>query len=241
MVTKNYWVSGLFPSSNILVNRKHDVSETGSVSVLRWRGEKTPIQLGPLERANLQSSDWDSLFLRAPNEQHLKRKPDWPHQTVPLFLHSLSVAAEMLTQPLPRNGRIILVPLFWPSEVMSQYIRVEGSAIVQAVSRWLPTAAAWVQTRVWSSGICGGQSGVGAGFLRVLRFPLPIFIPPNSPSSKSSGEGTIGHSVVDVPSGPNLVSTPHYANIRVYQDYKQLWRRICAHRFIALRSSKKLL
>jgi hypothetical protein len=36
---------------------------------------------------------------------------------------------------------------------------------------------------VWSSGICGGQSGAGAGFLRVLRFPLP-FIPPNFPSSQ---------------------------------------------------------
>jgi hypothetical protein len=30
--------------------------------------------------------------------------------------------------------------------------------------------------------VCGGQSGIGAGFLRVLRFPLPI-IPPISPSS----------------------------------------------------------
>jgi hypothetical protein len=58
-----------------------------------------------------------------------------------------------------------------------------GRAIAQAVSRWLQTAAARVQTRVWSSGICGGQSGAGAGFLLVLRFPLPIFIPPNSPSS----------------------------------------------------------
>jgi hypothetical protein len=28
--------------------------------------------------------------------------------------------------------------------------------------------------------ICGGQNGTGAGFLRVLRFPLPILIPPNS-------------------------------------------------------------
>jgi hypothetical protein len=45
--TQNYWVFGLFPSSGILENRKHDVSETGSVSVLRWRGEKTPTQLGP--------------------------------------------------------------------------------------------------------------------------------------------------------------------------------------------------
>jgi hypothetical protein len=64
-----------------------------------------------------------------------------------------------------------------------------GRAIAEAVSRWVPTAAARVQSRVWSSGICGLQSG--AGFLRVLRFPLP-FIPSNSPSSQSPGTGTIG-------------------------------------------------
>jgi hypothetical protein len=66
-----------------------------------------------------------------------------------------------------------------------------GRAIAEAVSRWPPTAAARVQSKVWSSGICGGQSGAGAGFLRVLWFPLP-FIPPNSPSSQSAGAGTIG-------------------------------------------------
>jgi hypothetical protein len=44
-----------------------------------------------------------------------------------------------------------------------------------------------------ASGICGGQSVVGAGFLRVLRFPLPKpFNPPTSPSSQSPGAGTIG-------------------------------------------------
>jgi hypothetical protein len=58
-----------------------------------------------------------------------------------------------------------------------------GRAIAQALSRWLTIAAARDRSRVWSSGICGGQSGAGAGFLRVLRFPLPIFIPPNSPLS----------------------------------------------------------
>jgi hypothetical protein len=31
-----------------------------------------------------------------------------------------------------------------------------GRAIAEAVSRWFPTAAARVQSRVWSSGICGG-------------------------------------------------------------------------------------
>jgi hypothetical protein len=62
-----------------------------------------------------------------------------------------------------------------------------GRATAQAVSSWLPTAAA----QVWSSGICGGQSGAGAGFLQVLQFPLSSFIPPNSPSSQSLGAGTI--------------------------------------------------
>jgi hypothetical protein len=87
-----------------------------------------------------------------------------------------------------------------------------GRAIAQAVSRWLPTAAARVRARVLSNGICGGQSGTGAGFLQVLRFPLPIFIPPISPLSYSPGAGKIDHSVADVPSGPRLDSTPHYAN-----------------------------
>jgi hypothetical protein len=32
---QNCWVFGLFPSSGILETRKHDVSETSSVSVLR--------------------------------------------------------------------------------------------------------------------------------------------------------------------------------------------------------------
>jgi hypothetical protein len=56
-----------------------------------------------------------------------------------------------------------------------------GRAVAQAVSRWLPTAAARVRVRT-ACGVYGGQSGTGAGFLRVLRFPLSI-IPPNSPSS----------------------------------------------------------
>jgi hypothetical protein len=46
--TQNYWVFGLCQSSSILDARKHNVSETGSVSVLRWGGE-TPTLLGPLE------------------------------------------------------------------------------------------------------------------------------------------------------------------------------------------------
>jgi hypothetical protein len=50
---QNYWGFGLCPSSGILENRKQDVSETGSVSVVRGKGEKTPTQLNLLGRANL--------------------------------------------------------------------------------------------------------------------------------------------------------------------------------------------
>jgi hypothetical protein len=71
-------------------------------------------------------------------------------------------------------------------KVKLNLLTLKGCAIAQAVSRWLPTAAAQVRARVWSCGICGGQSGTGAGFLRVLRFPLPIFIPLISPQSPSS-------------------------------------------------------
>jgi hypothetical protein len=45
----------------------------------------------------------------------------------------------------------------------------------------LPTAAARVRARGSSCGIYGGQSGTRVGFLRVFRFPLPIFSPPNAP------------------------------------------------------------
>jgi hypothetical protein len=66
------------------------------------------------------------------------------------------------------------------------------AAVAQEVSRWLPTAAVWVSGRVRSSGICGGHIGAGAGFFRVLRFPLPIFILQNPPSSQSPGACTVG-------------------------------------------------
>jgi hypothetical protein len=49
-----------------------------------------------------------------------------------------------------------------------------GRVVAQAASRRLTTGMARVGTRVKSRGICGGQSGTGEGYLRVLRFPLPL-------------------------------------------------------------------
>jgi hypothetical protein len=51
--TQNYCDFGLCPSSGIPETREYNVSETGSVSVLRWGVGETPTLLGPLERANL--------------------------------------------------------------------------------------------------------------------------------------------------------------------------------------------
>jgi hypothetical protein len=61
-----------------------------------------------------------------------------------------------------------------------------GCAIAQAVSRQLPTGAVQVRAQVRSCGISGEQSGTGAGFPWVLRFPLPILIPLTVPCSSSS-------------------------------------------------------
>jgi hypothetical protein len=60
-----------------------------------------------------------------------------------------------------------------------------GRVIAQAVSRRLPTVVARVRAQVRSCGIYGGQGSTGAGFLRVLRLPLPILIPPTAPHSSS--------------------------------------------------------
>jgi hypothetical protein len=46
---------------------------------------------------------------------------------------------------------------------------------------------------------------MGQFFFQVFRFLLPILIPPTAPhSSLSSGAGTIGQLVADVPSGLSL-------------------------------------
>jgi hypothetical protein len=68
---------------------------------------------------------------------------------------------------------------------MSNSLPVAVRAIAQAVSRRLLTAAARVRSQVRSCGICGGQNGAGASFLRVLLFPLPILIPPTAPHSST--------------------------------------------------------
>jgi hypothetical protein len=86
--------------------------------------------------------------------------------------------------------------------IKKQYLMKKGGrATAQAVSRWLPIAAAQVQFQVRSCGICGRQSGTGAGFLRVLRFANPH----STDCSIIIIRGWYNRSTVaDVPSGLSL-------------------------------------
>jgi hypothetical protein len=82
----------------------------------------------------------------------------------PLFKKQLSVTK-------PRESNLVLSPISSPLQSNSHIqTKVHGRDVAQAR---LPTEAARVRTQVMSCGICGGQSGTGVGFLRVLRFPLP--------------------------------------------------------------------
>jgi hypothetical protein len=55
--------------------------------------------------------------------------------------------------------------------------------MAQAVRNRLHNAEARVRSQVKSCGICGGKCNHWEGVLRVLRFPLPIFITPSAPNS----------------------------------------------------------
>jgi hypothetical protein len=71
---------GPCPSSGILIFGKHNVSETGSISVFREGGEKSPTLLGPLERANLKSLDQQATFI--PHPPHLRMETDPVSETL---------------------------------------------------------------------------------------------------------------------------------------------------------------
>jgi hypothetical protein len=84
-----------------------------------------------------------------------------------------------------------IIYLGWVREVRT----MKGRAIAQEVSRRLPTAAARVQTRVWSCGILWWTKvALGQVFSENFGFLYTIYIPSASPqsSSLSPEAGTIG-------------------------------------------------
>jgi hypothetical protein len=72
-----------------------------------------------------------------------------------------------------------------------------------------------------ASGICGGQSGDGTGFLLVLRFPLPKpFIPQTSLSSQSPGAGTVGQEWPQCRVDPVWTPSPNIQIKKIVQNHK---------------------
>jgi hypothetical protein len=70
------------------------------------------------------------------------------------------------------------------------YDSCDSGSILGKSMRDLGNTETRVRARVWSCGGCFGQSGTGAGFLLVLRFPQPILIPPTAPHSSSIARGS---------------------------------------------------
>jgi hypothetical protein len=96
----------------------------------------------------------------------------------------------------PANGHRLCHGL--PQSQKANYLQLQLLCTLQFISptssyrqmlhnlSCLPTVAVRVRARIRSCGICGGQSGTGASFLRVLRFTLSILIPSIAPQSPSS-------------------------------------------------------
>jgi hypothetical protein len=89
-----------------------------------------------------------------------------------------SVEWELAGEKLNTWRKPVPVPLC-PSRIPHDLTRARTRAAAVGNRRLTACAMGFVVVKV-------------AGFLRVFRFPLPIFIPPNSPSSQSPGAGTIG-------------------------------------------------
>jgi hypothetical protein len=99
------------------------------------------------------------------------------------------------------NVQMLIIRSKSPSQFILRFITSSsGRAVPQEVH------AAWVRSEVRSYSICGGQSDTGAGFLRVLRFPLPS-IQPTAPHSSSIIQGWYNSPMIDI-SNCGLGSTP---------------------------------
>jgi hypothetical protein len=111
------------------------------------------------------------------------------------------------TQPAVHRYNDLAIPI---SVIKVSKVKLYGSAIAEAVSRLLLTAAARVRARVWQVGFVVDEMASGQVFSEYFGFPRQNhFIPPTSPSSQSPGAGTIDQVMAAVPRGPSMDSTSH--------------------------------
>jgi hypothetical protein len=116
------------------------------------------------------------------------------------------------------TGKYALV--FDPYRANSKLRFLFCRAIAQAVNCRLPTASARVRSQSRLCGICGEQSGTGAGFILVLYFPWEFSFHQMLHTHLSSGPGTTGILVAGAPSGLMSVS-PHE-----FKEKTKIWIRV---------------
>jgi hypothetical protein len=157
----------------------------------------------------------------------------WEYKNKPSIMYQVQEETRVV-QELDENMKPKLEDLLCPKVKFSLLLlkHMNGRAIAQANSRRLPNAAARVQARVRCCGICGGQSGTEAGFLRVLWLPLQIFIPPIAPQSPSSIIwGCYNRPVVAaVPSGLSLTPLRIIKNNKIKKHMNKTFTSLCVRR-----------
>jgi hypothetical protein len=84
----------------------------------------------------------------------------------------------------------------------------KGCAISQAVSPWLPTAAARVRSRVWSKDLWWMKWPWGWVFSEYFGFPCQSSFHQLLHHHNHPGQATIGQSVAAVPSGSRWTPPP---------------------------------
>jgi hypothetical protein len=110
--TQDYWVFGLCPSSGILDTRKHDVSETGSVPVLRWRRGEDTYSVGPLHlRTETDPVSEKSCFLvsRIPDDRKVQKKTVITPYSPLKIDRRFGVTCRLQDTEIPRKW-----PVIWP-------------------------------------------------------------------------------------------------------------------------------
>jgi hypothetical protein len=137
LIFQRYWAFGLYPSSWLLKNKqskKHDVSETGSVSVLRWG--KNPTLLGPLERASLNHRTIDVTnptgykHLR-PGQVHESEQQRDPVSETSCFL----ICLLLISRTMDRVRKLNICESYTPSsESYSNYLSYSFTEAVTTIT-----------------------------------------------------------------------------------------------------------